>query len=397
MDRSAPPTYAHNNYDRRHQAVYNRLASQMQEQEQQRRPSTHFASRSWHGPSSVSGRSGTSGVESHYQTTAQAAAAESHYRTTAQAAAAQPFASLMTPRTAAHGGMDYRTFAFYQRHPAAGRPVRASHAMPASHATASYAQQRQQHAKDQIAERGARALAASQRWRQEQLSVNCRAHGLSPVSPEWVGGTAGRRPISPPSRRPTAHDDALASRPNNWMPTCLTKEHATIASRSSVRPPDAGSGSSLPGNGTTRDEGGRFHVSALAAHTHTHTHMLSPSLTLTLCSKSHSHSLLPIAPRSQIMRHFQGGTPALERFRRGIPPGYSGSIPLHVEHNMPPQAYKPSQVASPPKAYTREGPALTPRGQRQPPSPRFGDAPMRRATRGGCAASGAATAAVVRI
>ena len=56
------------------------------------------------------------------------------------------------------------------------------------------------------------------------------------------------------------------------------------------------------------------------------------------------------------IRHFESGLP-LERFRRGLPPGYTGFVPMHADHDRPPAAYKLAGGPPPPVAYN----GVTPR------------------------------------
>lgn len=200
--------------------------------------------------------------------------------------------------------------------------------------------------------------AGRRRWEEQQRAANARAlphptaasltsRGAVHSEEGAMGGA--RRGEHAGGTAPTASGDAEARRSDcssacrpasspltqPWLLKLLAPEPANLAARKSVRSPGARY-SNIPGDGTTA--GASFQKVK--------------------------------DPEFHISRHTQPGTIVHERFRRGIPPGYSGYVPLHVEHNAPPAAYKPTGGPPPPIAYTRTSIGAT--EPAQPTTPRGG-------------------------
>ena len=154
----------------------------------------------------------------------------------------------------------------------------------------------------ELARRQEVMVSARRRWEAQQRVAGHNA----PQRPNYSSGGTGFR-----ANGGGAVHYSHASPPpiivNKWMSTELAPEPANVAARNSVK---SRPGESIRrGHGSTYGEDGKFHIS----------------------------------------RHFQDGTLPAERFRRGIPPGYTGSSPMRIAHEQP---HKPQGGAAPPVEYT---------------------------------------------
>ena len=171
--------------------------------------------------------------------------------------------SLMTPRTAKRT-RDWREYAFNLRHQQGMQHARAversrggSTSSAALHADSAADRAATMHARAEVMQ------AARQRWVEQQLATNSRAHGKARLAREELGGTGGRRAISPPTRPEYTGAPAVPVRINNWLPTTLHPEHANRMPRRSVGAPttypeETGRWSAASGDGSQVGSDGIF-------------------------------------------------------------------------------------------------------------------------------------------
>lgn len=165
--------------------------------------------------------------------------------------------------------------------------------------------------------------------------ARARQHAYSEARRAWLEGTASRGHPTPHQRiyamrgsessgsingsqneqaRTQGRFHGMAPRyapPNSNHPWLGTLQHsksdATVAAKTSVPAPNVNAGSNRSGDGTQRGPDGVFHIK----------------------------------------HHFVEGTIPHARFSRGIPPGYAGSVPMHVGHHSPQAAFKVLGQAEP--------------------------------------------------